>query len=70
MPTQHHLHPARLWRYNPVTGYWRSERECTPGTEEQWLLEFRKAEPDAMFKIARHMPKAPDSFFTRSSNRS
>lgn len=46
-----------LWRYNPVTGFWRMERACLPGTAQQWLELFQKDEPNAYFALSRFSPR-------------
>lgn len=46
-----------LWRYNPITGYWRMERRCDPDTAQQWLELFSKDEPDAHFALSRFAPR-------------
>ena len=46
-----------LWMYNPITGYWKRERTVEPDTADQWLAVFKKAEPDAAFKISRSKPR-------------
>lgn len=47
----------KLWRYNPITGYWRMERVCGPDTAQQWLIQFSKDEPDARFALSRFAPR-------------
>lgn len=47
----------KIYRYNPITGYWRHERTCASGLENPWLAVFYKQEPEALFRLARHCPK-------------
>jgi hypothetical protein len=47
---------TKLWRKDPITGYWKLARTCDIGTAHQWLLVFQKDEPDVTFKLS---PKRP-----------
>jgi hypothetical protein len=46
-----------LWRFNPITGFWRMERACLPDTAQQWLDLFRADEPTAHFALSRFAPR-------------
>lgn len=46
-----------LWRFNPITGFWRIERTCAPETADQWLALFQTDEPNAHFKLSRFSPR-------------
>jgi len=45
-----------LWKYNPITGYWVSERNVLPATADQWLAIFERDEPEATFRVASRKP--------------
>ena len=46
----------KLWKYNPVTGYWIIAREVQSNTAKQWLAVFQKDEPHAHFKLSKNRP--------------
>ena len=46
-----------LWRFNPITGFWRMERACLPDTAQQWLALFSQDEPKAHFALSRLAPR-------------
>ena len=46
----------KLWKYNAITGYWVYERDVNEDTAKQWLVVFKKAEPDCLFRLARNKP--------------
>ena len=47
----------KLWRYNPITGYWVFVRECADENAEAWLVAFMRDEPDELFRLAKRRPK-------------
>jgi hypothetical protein len=48
---------VNLWRFNPITGFWRMERACTQDTAQQWLDLFRADEPTAHFALSHRAPR-------------
>lgn len=49
--------PIKLWRYNPITGYWDYERDCDDDTADQWLTVFQKDDPEGLFKLSKMKPR-------------
>jgi hypothetical protein len=47
-----------LWRYDPITGYWRYVRSCASETALDWLAIFQRDEPNAVFKLSTNRPSA------------
>ena len=47
----------KLWKYNPVTGYWVYVRDCDKQTAAQWLAIFQFDEPKAQFKLSARKPR-------------
>jgi len=45
-----------LWKYNPVTGFWKPERTVTDKTKDHWLEIFQKDEPKANFIVSKNKP--------------
>lgn len=45
-----------LWKYNPVSGLWKSERTVTPETKDKWLEIFKKDDPKAKFIVSKNKP--------------
>ena len=51
---------TNIWRYDPITGYWRLARNVLKERAQDWLRIWRADEPNAVFKLSRHRPrKAP-----------
>jgi hypothetical protein len=46
-----------LWRFNPISGFWRIERMCDAATAQQWLSIFQRDEPKAHFALSRFSPR-------------
>jgi hypothetical protein len=46
-----------LWKFNPITGFWRAERACEPETAQQWLELFQKDAPQDHFVLSRLTPR-------------
>lgn len=47
-----------LWKYNPASGLWKSERKVTPETKDKWLEIFKKDDPKAKFIVSKNKPGA------------
>ena len=47
----------KLWRYNPVTGYWVLVRIVSDETAAAWLATFQADEPTVQFKLSRTKPR-------------
>lgn len=47
---------TKLWRYNPVTGYWTLQRICETATAQAWLDVYQADEPGASFKLSNRRP--------------
>jgi hypothetical protein len=47
-----------LWKYNPASGLWKSERTVTPETKDKWLEIFKKDDPKAKFIVSKNKPGA------------
>jgi len=47
----------KLWRFNPITGYWVYEREVLPETANDWLKLYQTDEPNVQFKISTNKPR-------------
>lgn len=47
----------KIWNYNDITGFWKIERECEAGLENEWLAQFYRGEPAAIFRLSRNKPK-------------
>ena len=47
----------KLWRYNPVTGYWILVRIVSDETAAAWLATFQADEPTVQFKLSRTKPR-------------
>lgn len=45
-----------LWRFSPITGYWKAERAVSADTAQSWLEIFKADEPSAVFKISKSRP--------------
>ena len=45
-----------LWKYNPASGLWKSERTVTPETKDKWLEIFKKDDPKAKFIVSKNKP--------------
>ena len=45
-----------LWKKNPITGYWRAERQVSRETAQQWLAIFQSDEPNALFVVSARKP--------------
>lgn len=47
---------STLWRFDKVTGLWKSERKVTEDTKAQWLEQFQKDAPDDTFVVSDRKP--------------
>ena len=47
-----------LWKYNPASGLWKSERKVTPETKDKWLEIFKRDDPKAKFIVSKNKPGA------------
>jgi len=45
-----------LWKFNPITGFWKLERDVTPETKDKWLEIFKKDEPNSSFVVSANKP--------------
>lgn len=51
---------TNIWRYDPVTGYWRLVRNVLKARAQDWLRIWREDEPSVVFKLSQYRPhKAP-----------
>jgi hypothetical protein len=50
---------TKLWRYDPVTGYWKYVRDFYRERAKDWLRIFTGDEPGVHFKVSDNRPKAP-----------
>lgn len=50
---------TNIWRWEPVTGYWKLVRDCYKDRAEAWLKIFRGDEPDVTFKASKRRPIKP-----------
>jgi len=48
----------KIWRLNPITGYWEYQRSCMMGGAELWLKIYQEDEPDIKFKIGVNKPRS------------
>lgn len=48
---------TKLWKLNPITGFWCFVRECSEDTAQQWLDVFINDEPEGVFKLSKNKPK-------------
>jgi hypothetical protein len=46
----------KLWRKDPITGYWRPAREVTEQTRDDWLRIFQEDEPTVQFQVSVRRP--------------
>jgi hypothetical protein len=46
----------KLWKYNPITGYWFYVRDVTEENGLTWLGIFQRDEPTAKYKLAKRKP--------------
>lgn len=49
--------PLVLWKYNPITGFWVSQRTVTDDTKDQWMEIYKKDDPKASFVVSSRKPK-------------
>lgn len=43
-----------LWKFNRITGYWVSVRDCLEHTAEEWYRTFSEDEPSEYFYLTAH----------------
>lgn len=53
------MNTTKLWRWNPITGYWKYERTCKRDTAADWLKIFSDDEPNAVFAVSARDPVKP-----------
>jgi len=46
----------KLWKYNAITGNWVYQRTTSKEDANQWLLIFRKDDPEDAFRISKNKP--------------
>ena len=47
-----------IWKYNPVTGLWKIERDVTPETKDKWLEIYRKDDPKGKYVVSAKKPSS------------
>lgn len=60
----------KLWRYDPITGYWRVVQGPFASSENaaEYLSIFQKDEPNIRFKLSAKRPPFPKSYLDRKKN--
>lgn len=47
-----------IWKYNPVSGLWKIERDVTPETKDKWLEIYRKDDPKGKYVVSAKKPSS------------
>ena len=47
---------TKLWRYDPITGFWSIQRICDSTTAKGWLRIFQADDPKSVFKLSKNHP--------------
>lgn len=47
---------TNLWRFSPISGYWKHERTCDSRESAKWLDVFQRDEPEDVFRLAKRRP--------------
>ena len=47
---------TKLWRYNPITGYWTLARVCDAQTATEWLRVYQLDDALGVYRIANRKP--------------
>ena len=47
---------TKLWRYNPITGYWSLTRICDAQTAQDWLRVFQADDALGVYRLADRKP--------------
>lgn len=55
--TKHEALLKKIWRFNPITGYWGYERDSYPENVDRWLELLRGDEPGVAFRESPTRPQ-------------
>jgi hypothetical protein len=47
---------TKLWRFNPVTGYWSLTRICDTQTAQEWLRVFQSDDALGIYRLSTRKP--------------
>ncbi|NBV27525.1 hypothetical protein EBS02_00670 [bacterium] len=47
-----------IWKYNPVSGLWKIERDVTPETKDKWLEIYKKDDPKGKYVVSAKKPSS------------
>ena len=47
----------KIWKYDPITGYWKYVRDCYRERKDDWLKILRGDEPGIVFRAVNVRPK-------------
>jgi hypothetical protein len=47
----------KLWRYNPITGYWIAVRSCAVDQASEWLSVYSKDDQLGVYLLSKSKPK-------------
>ena len=47
---------TKLWRFNPVTGYWSLTRICDTQTASEWLRVFQLDDALGIYRLSTRKP--------------
>lgn len=47
---------TKLWRFNPITGYWSLTRICDVSTASDWLRVFQSDDALGIYRLSSRKP--------------
>jgi hypothetical protein len=47
---------TKLWRYDPITGYWDIARVCDADTAADWLRVFQADDALGVYRLSQRRP--------------